>query len=188
MQNVSEPSNDHLVLTRRRFLDSLGKTSVAGALSLYSGSTLALVTSSGGAYAEASPYKVLRPVDAKYFGSVLPAVISQAQTDEDVHRHLQSFDMMLSPVSSDTLKRIQRLVNFVTGVLTRVPMTGTLTDWPDLSIESIDRIFGSWRKSSFELPVLAYSVTTQLISTAWYMAPENQEAIGYPGPPKKIVY
>jgi len=171
--------------SRRDFLGTMGKTSVLGAVALSTASGLALLTNTQTAHAQ--EFKVLREVDAKFLGAILPAIITQAAAEKDIAVHLTSFDRMLTPVSADPLGRIRQMIDLVTGFTTRVPMTGTLTDWPELSVEQIDRILESWRNSAFELPRTVAGVMTQLTATAWYMVPEHQLAIGYPGPPKKIV-
>lgn len=165
----------------------MGKTSVLGAVALSTASGLALVTNTRTAHARAQEFKLLREVDTKFLGAILPAIITQAASEEDIAVHLTSFDRMLTPVSADPLGRIRQMIDLVTGFTTRVPMTGTLTDWPELSVEQIDRVLESWRNSAFELPRTVASVMSQLTATAWYMVPEHQLAIGYPGPPKKIV-
>ncbi len=176
-----------VMMSRRNFLGSAVETSFLGSIALYSASGLALITHPRSAFAENKNYRVLREVDVKFLSAILPAVISQADPAKDLKTHLHSFDLMLTPVATDTVRRIQSLVDLVTGFATRVPMTGTVTDWPDLSVANIEQILQSWRESSFELPVAAYSVMSQLTATAWYMVPEHQAASGYPGPPQKVV-
>ncbi len=175
-------------LSRRDFLGTVGKTSVLATATLYSASSLAVLTSTRSGWAAEPQFLILRDADIKLFGALLPAVVQQANPKVDSQKFLQSLDSILAHADAETAQLIQQLVDLVTGALTRGAMTGSLFwDWPDFDVQTVNSILESWRESYFELPKTVYAVVTRLTATAWYMVPENQQITGYKGPPKKIV-
>ncbi len=126
-------------------------------------------------------------MDVAYFTALLPAVIVQAKSEQDVAGFVDSFERMLAPAAENTLASIRDLVDLLTGSLTRPLVTFSLSDWSEMSVDEISGVLESWRDSSLEIKRIAYGLTTSLIRTAWYMQPEAQVITGYPGAPKKVV-
>ena len=190
MTNMNDPQPEQMSgdsLSRRAFLGGIGKTSVGVAAVLAVGGGIGWVSSGRVSGAIDPRFKILRHRDVKLFSALLPAIVPQAASGDQTERFLASLDAMLQPASKDTIGKIRNMSNALTGIAMRPILLGTVTDWPDLSVERKSAILSKWQSSDQAILNTIYATATGLTQFAWYMDPENQKFTGYPGPPIKIV-
>ncbi len=173
-------------LSRRGFMATSAKVSVASIAALGIAGSFAHIASLDDGTAIAEGYRTLRPQDVHFFERIAPVILPDVRTEESVSLLLRSLDEMFFQTSDGSLGRIRNLVNLLTLSVTRPMMTGTFKDWHELSLDERDTILASWSRSSFELPALAYFVTVRLVCMAWFSVADNQSPSGYPGPPIKL--
>lgn len=172
--------------SRRAFMATSVKVSVVSVALLSLAGSFAHIASLVEETKVVEGYRKLRSQDALLFGALVPVILTDVRTDKSLSVFLHSLDDMFATASDGTLGNIRNLVDLLTLSVTRPAMTGTIANWPELSLEERDTILNSWRKSSFELPALAYAVTVRLVCMAWFGVAENQSGAGYPGPPTKL--
>lgn len=101
-----------------------------------------------------------------------------------VGRTVAAVETAIAGLSLSAQQEIDELFDLLAFAPTRILAAGLWQDWPDASVAEIGQFLESWRHSRFDLLKSGYAALHDLIFGAWYAAPENWPAIGYPGPPK----
>ena len=155
--------------TRRQFL----QTGLAGSVLL----AVAGCTRPSAGNARRAVIAAIAPV---MLGRALPA----SDRDTALARTVDAVETAIDGLSLPAQQEIGELFDLLAFAPTRKLAAGVWTDWPAASAADIGQFLESWRDSRFDLLKSGYAALHDLIFGAWYAAPENWPAIGYPGPPE----
>ena len=113
-------------------------------------------------------------------GLALPA----SNRDAALTRTVDAVETAIDGLSLPAQQEIGELFDLLAFAPTRILAAGVWADWPAASAADIGQFLEYWRHSRFDLLKSGYAALHDLIFGAWYAAPENWPAIGYPGPPE----
>lgn len=162
-------------IDRRTLLTSHGWTAVGLSICLSIQPTTAV----------ANGFRHLRIKDIELLRSMMPAVIGVDANSAQIDNATRRFDSLLGSLSPGNFNDIILLSDLLTNTVVRI-MLGLWTPWQSATRAEIATFL--YEKSQSSLSILRHGVQgiCQLIHYAWYAAPEECHAIGYPGIPAVI--
>lgn len=120
--------------------------------------------------------------------AIVPVLLAGALGEEErnaaIARTVTAVETAIAGLALPAQKEIGELFDLLSFAPTRVLAAGLWADWPQATPGEIGAFLESWRHSRFDLLKSGYAAFHDLIFGAWYAAPENWPAIGYPGPPE----
>lgn len=120
--------------------------------------------------------------------AIVPVMLAGALSQDDrlasIARTVAAVETAIAGLALPAQKEIGELFDLLAFAPTRALAAGLWTDWPQATPGEIGAFLDNWRHSRFDLLKSGYAALHDLIFGAWYAAPENWPAIGYPGPPK----
>lgn len=115
---------------------------------------------------------------------MLAGALDQGEARAAIARTVSAVETAIAGLALPAQKEIGELFDLLSFAPTRALAAGLWTDWPQATPVEIAAFLESWRHSRFDLFKSGYAALHDLIFGAWYAAPENWPAIGYPGPPE----
>lgn len=109
------------------------------------------------------------PADAVQRASVLAA-------------HLQRLDDTLAGFPAATQAELSQLLALLAAAPGRIALAGLHPDWPEASVDELQRAMQAMRTSSLALRQQAYHALRDLTNAAYYADVQAWPLIGYPGP------
>ena len=115
---------------------------------------------------------------------LLTAALPADGREAALARTVAAVEAAIAGLSLPAQQEIGELFDLLAFAPTRALVAGLWQDWAVASAADIGQFLESWRHSRFDLLKSGYAALHDLIFGAWYAAPENWAAIGYPGPPE----
>lgn len=166
--------------SRRHFL----KVGTMGAIALSTVSVTAVLTGCA-SQPVATGFRLFRESDLEVLRAMLPVVLAGRLKADDVdarEKALHRMDEFLYGTSQAGHKQIHQLFDLLSMPVTRYTVVRIASPWSEASAEDINGFLTRWMNSRFALLRGAALALPQMISMAWYQAPETWASIGYVPP------
>jgi hypothetical protein len=134
-------------------------------------------------------YRFLSTDDLVLLTAIAPAIITGNQPSPVAapEKLLADIDTAIYFFSEANRQEVRKLFDLLNFAPARALLGGVWSSWGNASRKDIEAFLADWKHSSLPLLNKAYGALVKIVSTSWYIQPENWQASGYVGPPAQIM-